>query len=74
VFFKGAKAMTYTNQKQIRAAFWDAHPEANRRKITDHAGTGKMHTTDTRCAFVDFVDHLSRSGRISEALANRATL
>ena len=66
--------MTYTNQKQIRAAFWEQHPEADRRKITDHAGTGKMHTTDTRCAFVDFVDHLSRSNQISEALANRTTL
>ena len=30
--------------------------------------------TDTRCAFVDFVDHLHRSGQISEALAQRATL
>jgi len=66
--------MTYTNQKQIRAAFWGQHPEADRRKITDHAGTGKMHTTDTRCAFVDFVDHLCRSNQISEALANRTTL
>jgi hypothetical protein len=63
-----------TNQKQIRAAFWQAHPEANRKRIRDHAGTGKMYTTNTRCAFVDFLDHLSRSGQISEALANRATL
>jgi len=66
--------MTYTNQKQIRAAFWDAHPEANRKQIRDHAGTGKMYTTNTRCAFIDFIDHLSRSGMIGEALANRATL
>ena len=66
--------MTYTNQKQIRAAFWEQHPEADRRKITDHAGTGKMHTTDTRCAFVDFLDSLHRDGQISDALANRATL
>jgi len=66
--------MTYTNQKQIRAAFWEQHPEADRRKITDHAGTGKMHTTDTRCAFVDFLDSLHRAGQISDALANRATL
>jgi hypothetical protein len=63
-----------TNQKQIRAAFWQSHPEANRKRIRDHAGTGKMYTTDTRCAFVDFLDSLSRSGQISEALANRATL
>lgn len=65
---------TYTTQKQIRAAFWQAHPHADRRKITNYAGTGKMHTTDTRCAFVDFLDQLHRAGQISDALANRATL
>jgi hypothetical protein len=63
-----------TNQKQIRAAFWQAHPTADRKRITDYTGNGKMYTTDTRCAFVDFLDSLSRSGQISEALANRATL
>jgi len=66
--------MTYTNQKQIRAAFWEAHPTADKRKIKDHAGTGRMYTTDTRCAFVDFVDHLNKSGQISDSLADRATL
>ena len=63
-----------TSQKQIRAAFWAAHPTLPRRKIRDYAGTGRMHVTDTRCAFVDFVDYLQTSGQISEALANRATL
>ena len=63
-----------TTQKQIRAAFWAAHPAWMRAKIRDHAGTGRMYITDTRCAFVDFVDYLQTSGQISEALANRATL
>ena len=63
-----------TSQKQIRAAFWAAHPTLPRRKIRDYAGTGRMHVTDTRCAFVDFVDYLQTGGQISEALANRATL
>jgi len=63
-----------TNQKQIRAAFWEAHPHATRRRIKDHSGKGTMHTADTRCAFVDFVDHLHRSGIINDQLANRATL
>jgi hypothetical protein len=63
-----------TSQKEIRAAFWAAHPTLPRRKIRDYAGTGRMHVTDTRCAFVDFVDYLQTSGQISEALANRATL
>jgi len=63
-----------TTQKQIRAEFWAAHPTLSRCKIRDYAGTGHMHTTDARCAFVDFVDVLHRNGQISEALANRVTL
>ncbi len=63
-----------TTQKQIRALFWESHPTLSRRKIRDYAGTGRMYVTDTRCAFVDFVDYLQTSGQISEALANRATL
>jgi len=63
-----------TTQKQIRAAFWAAHPAWMRVKIRDYAGTGSMYQTDTRCAFVDFVDSLARSGQISEALAHRVTL
>ena len=63
-----------TNQKQIRAAFWEAHPTAPRRRIKDYTGTGLMYPIDTRCAFVDFVDYLERSGQISPALADRATL
>lgn len=66
--------MTYTNQKQIRAAFWATFPNLPRRKIRDYAGTGLMYPTDTRCAFVDYVDGLQRAGEISEALADRATL
>lgn len=65
---------TYTTQAQVRAAFWEAYPTASRRRITDYSGKGKMYTTDTRCAFVDFLDSLSRDGAISPALAQRATL
>jgi hypothetical protein len=68
-----------TNQKQIRAAFWEAHPTANRKKYpardwTREDKSRRDYCTDTRCAFVDFVDYLSRSGIISNQLANRATL
>ena len=65
---------TYTTQQQIRAAFWDAFPELSRRKIPDHSGQGRMYPTDTRCAFCDFLESLTRNGEISEALAGRATL
>jgi hypothetical protein len=68
-----------TNQKQIRAAFWDAHPTLPRRRYRyDWSQSNKtadlVYPMDTRCAFVDFVDSLARSGQITETLANRATL
>lgn len=34
----------------------------------------KDYRTDVRCAFVDYVDALCRSGEISEGLAHRVTL
>lgn len=68
-----------TTQKQIRAAFWEAHPTASRKRHpardwTREDKSQRDYHVDTRCAFVDFVDHLARNGQISEALAQRATL
>ncbi len=63
-----------TTQREIRRRFWQDHPTAKRRKITNYAGTGKMHVTNTRCAFVDYVDYLSKSGLIGPELAQRVTL
>lgn len=65
---------TYTTQREVRAAFWKAHPKADRKKIPNYAGNGTMHVTDTRCAFSDFVDFLSKSDDIGQALAERVTL
>ena len=71
----------YTTQKQIRAAFWAAWRRGEfhglnvtPRKITNCSGNSKMHNTDTRCTFVDWLDGLSKSGEVSDKLANRATL
>ena len=63
-----------TTQKQVRAAFWEAHPDLPRRKIRNYSGNGTMYQTDTRVAFVDYVDFLSKDGQISQALAQRVTL
>lgn len=73
------KGHTMTTQKEIRAAFWQAHPTADRRRYpardwTREDKSSRDYCTDTRCAFVDFVDHLARSGQITETLAARATL
>ena len=65
---------TYITQKQVRAAFWRDHPNADRKRITNYSGNGTMYKTDTRCAFTDYIDYLSKSGMISQELAERVTL
>ena len=67
----------YTTQRQVRRAFWLAHkgiPGITPVRIKHYSGQGKMHNTDTRCAFCDFVDALSKNGEISAELADRVTL
>jgi hypothetical protein len=59
---------------EVRRAFWEAHPTMPRKKITYYGVKGKIYPTDTRCAFVDFVDYLARDGQISDSLAHRVTL
>lgn len=64
-----------TTQKELRKLFWETHPTASRKKIPSQESCGGvMYTTDTRCAFVFFLDRLYRDGQISESLADRATL
>ena len=75
--------MQMTTQKQVRKAFWDAvrngefiamDMNVTPKRIPNYSGNGKMHNTDTRCAFADFVDTLRRNCEISQELANRVTL
>ena len=65
-----------TTQKEIRAAFWDAHPSFDHqaRKAGIRSKSQNYQCATVRCAFVDFVDALARNGDISQALADRATL
>jgi hypothetical protein len=63
-----------TTLKQLRKKFWETFPNVPRTKITHYSGQGKMWPTDTRCAFVDWIDALSRNGEISQEFAERATL
>jgi hypothetical protein len=58
-----------TNQKELRRAFWESHP--NVRRGTSANGD---YVTDTRVAFVEYVDALARDGVITEELAQRVTL
>lgn len=63
-----------TTQRELRREFWKAHPDLPRYKIKNYSGNGKMHVTDTRVAWCDWVDALSKSGEITQELAQRATL
>lgn len=58
-----------TNQRELRRAFWRDHPNASRKR-----GRAGDYLTDTRVAWVDYVDFCARGEIISEALAQRATL
>lgn len=59
-----------TNQKDLRAAFWAAHPTFVRK------GNQKQNSypTNTRVAWCDYVEAMYRAGQISNDLAQRATL
>ncbi len=63
-----------TNQRQLRREFWQTFPQLPKRRITNYSGNGKMWPTDTRCAFVDWLDSLQKAGDVSQALAQKASL
>jgi hypothetical protein len=67
---------TYTNQAQVRAAFWrEYHYNGVRRKPSEFWGKSQNQLpADIRCAFVDFVDGLARDNAITERMAERVTL
>lgn len=59
----------FTTQRELRRAFWEQFPNLDSNKYND-----KYYCTETRCAFVDWIDNLQKSNQISEALAERVTL
>ena len=69
-----------TNQKDVRKAFWSAvrrgefGPEVTNRRIRNYRGAGNMYTTDTRVAFVDWLDAEVMAGNIGERVAQAVTL
>jgi hypothetical protein len=65
-----------TNQKQIRASFWQSHPHLESFALMWGIKTAphNRHNATTRTAFVDYVDLLAKAGEITEKLAFRSTL
>ena len=63
----------FTTQTQVRDAFWNVFCVEG--KPREYRGKSQNQLpADVRCAFVDFVDDLARSGTISEELAQLVTL
>jgi hypothetical protein len=65
---------TITTQRELRRAFWLAHPNLPRRRIANYSGHGKMHCTDVRVSWCDWLDAMKKDGQISQELERRATL
>jgi len=70
---------TYHTQKALRAAFWETFPDLPRRRYRygwsrSDKTAELVYPVDTRVTFCDWLDALQSDGRISEALAARATL
>lgn len=65
-----------TTQKELRAAFWAAHPhfDEQAREAGIRSKRQNHQCATVRCTWVDFVDQMARSGQISNQLAERATL
>lgn len=72
-------------QADIRAAFWQSFPQFRRRFIPAGRSekSGRLlyrparqndYPATVRSAFVDYVDHLNKSGTIPAALAQSVTL
>lgn len=61
-----------TTQKELRKRFWREHEHLVDVRFTTKFG--HEFKVDVRVAFVDWIDHLQKSGVISEKLAQRATL
>ena len=60
------------NFKQVRDLFFEEFPEYRSERRARKSQND--YSCDCRCAFVDFVDYLLKSGEISERTANNITL
>ncbi len=64
-----------TTQPELRAAFWEAHPSlVCKRGPRGRILPQNLQPCDTRMAWCDYVESMSRDGSIPQALAQRATL
>lgn len=60
------------NFKQVRDLFFEEFPEYRSERRARKSQND--YSCDCRCAFVDFVDYLRKSGEISDRTADNITL
>lgn len=68
-----------STQAELRQEFWRTHKHLKPKSIKMGPGYYRKakqneYPADTRMAWCDFVEHMRRSGDITERLAERATL
>lgn len=61
-----------TTIKEVRKAFWEAHPEF--KNEYNKSFTQNQYKADIRISFVEFVNYLKTDEQISDSLAKRVTL
>ena len=70
--------ITYEDEDEVREAFWESMPRTPQNRLyQDQNEGGKRQNAfpaDIRMAFVDFVDHLQKSGQITDELADEVIL
>ena len=66
----------YKNQKQVRTAFWQFLKASNPElfKFAKVSKRQDQQITDIRVSFTDWLDHLFKSGKITENQVNNYTL
>lgn len=58
--------------KEVRNSFWENHPQF--KDEYRKTWSQNKYRADIRVSFTDWVDHLMKSGEITEKLAYRVTL
>ncbi len=65
-----------TTLQELRSEFWAQHPRLDKQARINFTRNKPQNEQPVaiRCTFVDWIDHMHRSGQISDALADSATL
>lgn len=65
-----------TNQRELRKAFWEIHPQCERKKVRGFGDfqCEMIFPIATRAAWINWIARMQQDGVISAKLASRVTL